>query len=135
VAGAAGSCRGVGTAMPWGLTRARRGGRPEHGGQPIRQLVPQMTAVRSLAGEGGPKARRFRVGLGAIPPVPLAPGMRPQPLGHGRGFPVGEAGQGLPPCPVQEAGAIGRALAQRTIVPTEDLRGDARRAGSAAAHS
>ena len=133
MAGASGACNGVGAAMPRALTRALRGVSPAHLGQHRRHMVPPMQAIRDLAGEGRPKARRCRLRLRAIPHVHLAPAMRLTPLRHGLGFPVGEESQGLPPFQGHEAGARGRALPQREVVHAEALRGDDRRAGGATA--
>jgi hypothetical protein len=107
---------------------------PEHVGQHVRQILQQMKAIRHLAGRGRPKARRFRVGLRAVPHEDLHPGMGLQPLGHGRGFAVGEQGQGSPPGEVQQQRAIDMALAQGEIVDAEDLWGDHYGAGGATDH-
>ena len=114
--------------------RQLRGVGPEHVGQHVRQVVQQMEPIRHLAGRGCPEARRFRIGLRPIPDDHLDPGMGLQPLGHGRGFPVGEEGQGPPPFEVQQEGAIGVTLPQREIIHAEDLRGADRGAGGAADH-
>jgi hypothetical protein len=80
--------------------------RPEDVGQDVCEILEQMKPIRYLAGGGGPKARRFRVRLGPIPHVHLDPGMGLKPLGDGRGFPVGQQGQGPPPQKVQQERAI-----------------------------
>jgi hypothetical protein len=75
----------------WGIDpRQLRSVGGEHLGQYVRKIVQQMEPIRHLAGRGRPEACRFRVRLRPIPYVHLAPGMRLQPLGHGRGLPVGE---------------------------------------------
>jgi hypothetical protein len=102
----------------------------QHGGQ----ILQQMKAVGHLARRGRPHARRFRVRLCPIPYVHLDPRVCLQPLRHGRGFPVGEEGQGPPPFEIQQEGAVGVALAQGEIVYTEDLRRANRRVGGAADH-
>ena len=115
-------------------TRQLRGVGPEHVGQHVREILQQVKPIRHLAGRGRPEARRFRIGLRPIPHEHLDPGMGLQPLGHGRGFPVGEQGQGPPPGEVQQERAIGVTLPQREIVHAEDLRGADRGAGGAADH-
>ena len=135
MAGSAGSCtrRGHGDAL--GIdTRQLRGVGPEHVGQHVREILQQMKAVRHLAGRGCPEARRFRIRLRAIPHDTSTPGWACSHCGHGRGFPVGEQGQGPPPFEVQQEGAIGMTLPQREIVHAEDLWGDHRGAGGAADH-
>ena len=104
---------------------------PEHVGQHIRQIVQQMKAVGHLAGGGRPQAGGFRIRLRPIPDDHLDPRMGLQPLGHGRGFPVGEESG---PCPlqVQEDGTIGVTLPPREVVHAADLwRGDCRAGGPA----
>ena len=120
-----GSCtrRGRGDAL--GIDTRQLGGvGPEHLGQHVREILQQMEPIRHLAGRGRPEARRFRICLRPIPDEHLDPGMGLQPLGHGRGFPIGEQGQGPPPFQVQQEGAIGVTLPQREIVHAEDLWGD-----------
>jgi hypothetical protein len=93
-----------------------------------------MKAVGHLAGGGRPAARRFGVGLRAVPHDHLDPGLGLQPLRHGRGFPVGEQRQGPPPFQVQEDSAVGMTPPQREIVHAEHLWGTDCRAGSATDH-
>ena len=108
-------------------TRQLRGVGPEHVGQHVREILQQMKAIRHLAGRGRPEARRFRVRLRPIPHEDLDPGMGLQPLGHGRGLPIGEQGQGPPPFEVQQERAIGVTLPQREIIDAEDLWGSSSR--------
>jgi hypothetical protein len=114
--------------------RQLRGVGPEHVGQPVRKILQQMKAVGHLAGRGRTEACRFRIRLSPIPHEDFNPGMCPQPLGDGRGFPIGEEGQGPPPREVQQEGAIGVTLPKREIVHAEDLRRDHRGAGGPADH-
>jgi hypothetical protein len=88
--------------------------------------------IRHLESRGRPEARRFRVRLGAIPYAHLDPRMGLKPLRHGRGFPVGEEGQGPPPGEVQQESARGVALPQGEIVHADDWRRADRRVGRAA---
>jgi hypothetical protein len=74
---------------------ARVGG--EHLGQRVGQILQQMKAVGHLARRGRAEARRFRVGLRAIPHEDLHPRVGLKPRGDRGGFPVGEQGQGPPP--------------------------------------
>jgi hypothetical protein len=93
-----------------------------------------MKPIRDLAGRGRPEAGGFRIRLRAVPHEPLDPGMGLQPLGDGRGFPIGEQGQGPPPGEVQQERAVGVTLPQGDIVDAEDLWGDDCGARDAADH-
>jgi hypothetical protein len=93
--------RGRGDA--WGIDRRQLGSMGgEHLDQDVREIVQEMEAVGHLAGRRRPQAGGFRIRLRAIPHDHLDPGMGLQPLRHGRGFPVGEQGQGAPPGEVHQ---------------------------------
>jgi hypothetical protein len=77
--------------------RQLRGVGPEHVGQDVREILQQMETVGHLTGRGRPEARRFGIGLRAIPDDHLDPRMGLKPLRHGRGPAIGEQSQGLPP--------------------------------------
>jgi hypothetical protein len=79
---------------------------PEHVGQHVREILPQVKPIRHLTHHGSPEARPFRIYLGTIPHEHLDPGMRLQPLRHGGGLPVGKQGRGPPPCEVRQEGAV-----------------------------
>jgi hypothetical protein len=87
-------------------------------------MVQQMEAVGHLAGRRRPEASGFRLGLGALPHAPLNARMRLQPPGDRRGLSVREEGEGTPPFKIQQEGAVGRALAQGTIVHAENWWGN-----------
>lgn len=74
---------------------------PEYVGQHVCKILQQVEPIGHLEGLGCPEARRFRIGLGAIPHDYLDPGMSLKPLGDGRGLPVGEQGQGPSPFQIQ----------------------------------
>ena len=114
--------------------RQRRGVRPEHVGQHVGEMVQQVEPIRHLEGRGCSQAGRFRIHLRPIPHEDFYSRMGLKPLGHGRGFPVGEQGHGLPPGKIQEERAIKMALAQGEFVYAEDLWGADRRAGRATDH-
>ena len=100
-----GGCRWTGRIVHWcvvghGLGRELRqcgrvGGK--HLGEHVRQVVQQMEPIRHLAGCGRPEAGGFRVRLRPIPNEDVHPGMHLQPPGDGRGFAIGQQGQGPPP--------------------------------------
>lgn len=114
--------------------RQLRGVGPEHVGQRVREVLPQVKPIRHLTGRGRSEARRFGVGFRAIPPKDFNPGMCLQPLGHGLGFPIREPGERAPLCEVQQQRAVGVALAQGEIIDAEHPWGAHRRAGSATDH-
>ena len=73
----------------------------EHLRQRVGQSLQQLDTVGHRAGRRSPEARRLRGGRRASAPNDLHSGMCRHPLGHGRGFSVGEEGQRLSPFQVQ----------------------------------
>ena len=69
--------------------------RREHLGEGFGEVLQQLKAVRDLGGLRGPLPGALGVRTCPIPRDHLHAGMRPEPLGHRRGRPVWQQGNGL----------------------------------------
>ena len=83
----------------------------EHLVQRFPEILQEMKAVGDLGGSGGPLARTFGIGGGAIACDHLDTRMLPEPLGQGLAGTIWEKCHGLATFQIDQHGAIGLAFA------------------------